>query len=101
MVSSDDNDDAAEIHIRILALSQSLDALKDDALSLFVKHRNKDQLRDRLANFIVGLDSAWQDCSLDALVHDQNALHSGRCREGRTRRSPGDHPRNGLQGDLP
>ena len=82
MASSDDNDDAAEIHTRILALSQGLDALKDDALSLFVKHRNEDLLRDRLANFIVGLDSAWQDCSLDALVHDQTVQLNGRSREG-------------------
>jgi hypothetical protein len=81
MASFNNNDEAAEIHNRVLALSESLDALKDDALSLFVKHSNEVLLRNQLANLIEGLDSAWQDCSLDALVHGQSTEHISRRRE--------------------
>jgi hypothetical protein len=68
MIRCKDQEEAAELENRILALSQSIDALKDDALSLFVAHRHQETLRDRLAHLIQGLDSAWECCRLEGIV---------------------------------
>jgi len=74
MIRDENHEEAAEIEGRIRALSQGIDALKNDALSLFVAHRHQENLRDRLVSLIQGLDDAWQGCSLDAVVQDAMPL---------------------------
>ena len=66
-------EEAADIERRILALSQGIDALKDDALSLFVAHRHKGALGARLAHLIQGLDEAWQGCRLEGVAAEASA----------------------------
>lgn len=77
MVRSQNQNEVADIESRILALSQGIDALKDDALSLFVAHRNQEHLRIGLARLIQDLDSAWQGCNLDAVVAEPSPLGGG------------------------
>ncbi|HMB75125.1 MAG TPA: hypothetical protein VKN76_01905 [Kiloniellaceae bacterium] len=74
MIQCENQEEAAEIESRILALSQSIDAVKDDALSLFVAHRHKEALRDSLAHLIQGLDDAWQCCRLEGAVAETTTL---------------------------